>query len=442
MSIDGNIVEHTSGIPVIRPNDTETDSDSSSSSSSQDVISELNADNISVVSADEIVRAAKNVSNKPKAINNYSILPTTVPPFALNQAFVKSTKTDVAYKNNESRDTDKFKDPFLHVPEDNWYKYLHNVGSNMEHLNENRKVSKSILRPLDEEWNGQERLDALFDDIIALNDQNKISFKTPAEKVEWQHYVANVIKYHYAADVDEQYRPSLFTTQSRRSSEKSEIDNGQNELKRHNRNWLEDKINKDKAKWNKLRRRKFKIWLPKISKLLIDSSHLPVFLRLLTWIFAIVSLALSTRIFVNIHSKKQQCASTIMTIIIYSISIVYLMIICRDEFSSKPLGLRDPTKKLRLIICDLLFIIFLSATLSLTFKTMTDKNWVCRNEEFKLPSTCRKQKALVSFELVTLLTWLISFMVSVLRVVMKVSTNLNKDEEDISTHVPLISGYG
>ncbi|CCH61746.1 hypothetical protein TBLA_0F02040 [Henningerozyma blattae CBS 6284] len=456
-----------------------------------------------------------NIQHHEK-INNYTIYPTTVPPFALTKEFIQTKQINEKYVDrnitrnqlkNKECNTDKFKDPFLHIPEVQWGKYIENIGSNMTYSNEKRRNSVNLLayengdidsidlekqqsfyqyqhnfklKDLSDEWGGAKRLNQLFDNVIMLGgSKNELTFKTAKDRKDWNNYVANVIDYNYnnnnapnAADINLERRQSMIsrlTTMSgdldleadgasisRTSTSNSNMtgrsgwglgrSRGHDGGVKSKTKWLEE-INKDREKWDKLKNKKIKIWKPKLIKLLIDSQYTPLAVRIMTWIFVIVCLGLSTRIYANVHNSDRpihQRASTILSIIVSTVSVVYLILIARDEFSSKPLGLRNPLMKLRLILLDLLFIIFFSATLSLTFETMTDNRWVCKghDEEIgKMPSTCRKQKALASFELITLVMWMLSFSISILRIVVKVSSNLgsHSNEDEGQQYIPLIS---
>ena len=54
----------------------------------------------------------------------------------------------------------------------------------------------------------------------------------------------------------------------------------------------------------------------------------------------------------------EQQPSTIMALVVQSCALVYVIYIAYDEYTGKPLGLREPMSKMRLILLDLLFIIF------------------------------------------------------------------------------------
>lgn len=87
-----------------------------------------------------------------------------------------------------------------------------------------------------------------------------------------------------------------------------------------------------------------------------------------------------------------------------------------------------------LLLCDLYFVVFAAANLSLAFDALTDHRWACFDENYMLlnnvsrqvqatcpnnPDICRRQKALSGVLLIGLVAWLITFSISVLRVVEK-----------------------
>lgn len=110
-----------------------------------------------------------------------------------------------------------------------------------------------------------------------------------------------------------------------------------------------------------------------------------------------------------------------MAIIVDAVALVYLVYITFDEYTSKPLGLRSPSAKTRLILLDLFFIVFDSANLSLAFASLSDVTGSCTEAEVNqelYPSNnaiCVRQKALASVLLVALVAWLTTFAISVLR---------------------------
>lgn len=96
-----------------------------------------------------------------------------------------------------------------------------------------------------------------------------------------------------------------------------------------------------------------------------------------------------------------------MAIIVDAIAMIYLIYITYDEYSGKPLGLRNAKAKMRLIFLDLFFIVFDSANLSLAFEAF--------GEDRYCGEVCGKQKALASVLLIALIAWLSTFSISVTR---------------------------
>ncbi|KAK8207261.1 hypothetical protein IWZ01DRAFT_360172 [Phyllosticta capitalensis] len=172
--------------------------------------------------------------------------------------------------------------------------------------------------------------------------------------------------------------------------------------------------------------------LSKIHRILMRNPYIPLIIRLNVLIFSVAALALSARIFHLIDRKKDgyDCdagSSTYMAIIVDVIAIVYTCFITWDEYTARPLGLRNPKSKLRLIFLDLLFIVFDSANLSIAFQSLTDSTWACvrpSNQESQkcfAADVCEKQKALTAVLLMALVAWLLTFAISTLRIVERVT---------------------
>ncbi|KAK9365775.1 hypothetical protein V1509DRAFT_570338 [Lipomyces kononenkoae] len=175
-------------------------------------------------------------------------------------------------------------------------------------------------------------------------------------------------------------------------------------------------------------------WKINLRVMLLDNPYVPMTLRSGIFVLSIVALGLAVRVFILTNNFKNpgplsQQPSTIMAICVQSIAMVYLVYITYDEYSGKPLGLRNAKDKVKLIMLDLLFIIFSSANLALSFNTLYDKQWLCQ-----APSgtgvtdttpydggICRRQRGLVSFLFLVLLMWVMTFTISIFRVVERVS---------------------
>ena len=177
--------------------------------------------------------------------------------------------------------------------------------------------------------------------------------------------------------------------------------------------------------------------LPTMKRLFIHNPLVPLLLRILILIFSVCALALACTIYTKSRQKYkgsaiEQQPSTIMALVVQCVAIVYVIYIAYDEYSGKPLGIRNPLGKMKLIMLDLLFIIFMSANLSLTFNTLYDDEWVCQNDNTpqlaqlgiyypSVSSICRRQRALAAFLFMVLCLWVLTFTISIVRVVDRVS---------------------
>jgi len=159
---------------------------------------------------------------------------------------------------------------------------------------------------------------------------------------------------------------------------------------------------------------------------LLRNPIIPLVFRLIIFGFSVVALGLGASIF-SLSNKYQfaQRPSTLIAIIIDAVALVYVIYITYDEYTGKPLGLRAPGAKMRLILLDLVFIIFDSANLSLAFETLVDDLSFCRRDHTFVAAAngrgdpnsdlCRRQKALSGMLLVALVAWILTFTVSVFR---------------------------
>lgn len=169
---------------------------------------------------------------------------------------------------------------------------------------------------------------------------------------------------------------------------------------------------------------------------LLNNPHIPSIFRGISFILSLISLSLACSVFVKSHKTfptAQQQTSTIMTIACQTVALVYLVYITYDEYTGKPLGLRDAQVKMRLIMLDLLFIIFLSANLSLAFNAVYDSLWLCQagddnvsnlaNHLSSVPynaTICTQQRVLASFLFLSLVSYISTFNISIFRLVERV----------------------
>lgn len=152
---------------------------------------------------------------------------------------------------------------------------------------------------------------------------------------------------------------------------------------------------------------KRRAWYEEFARTILRSPLVPLVFRMIVFGFSMIALALACSIH---HDVVDSTASTIMAIVVDAVAMVYLVGVTYDEYSGKPLGLRPPSAKMRLIFLDLFFIVFDSSNLSLAFEALHNSP----NRSVH-PS---KQRALASVLLIALIAWLTTFSLSVMRSVL------------------------
>ena len=279
-----------------------------------------------------------------------------------------------------------------------------------------------MFQNLNSGWGGEQRLNALYN----LPVEEDYEFKDQNDRNEWVQYISKMKKLYYGPQSKDMNSDMEILSTTSQTAGNRDV---------HHQAWL-DELEREKKKWRQLRQRKLQQWKPGFFQLLFANQYLPLSFRIIIGILCCVSLGLATRIFQNseshsisqVHGTVSQQPSTIMAICVNAIAILYIIYIAIDEFTGKPLGLRDPLDKMKLILLDLLFIIFSSANLALAFNTRFDKEWVCTgssrdSDQYpKIAYICRKQEALSAFLFVALFMWVFTFTISIIRVVEKVSS--------------------
>ncbi|PGH17580.1 hypothetical protein AJ80_04758 [Polytolypa hystricis UAMH7299] len=173
--------------------------------------------------------------------------------------------------------------------------------------------------------------------------------------------------------------------------------------------------------------RRRKMWWQRLEYRILRSPIVPLIIRLTVFVFSMIALALGGSIkYLAKKYNHPMGPSAEMAIIVDAVALVYLVYITYDEYTGKPLGLRPAAAKMRLIFLDLFFIVFDSANLSLAFESLSDVRSACTFGEAdqELAGTnddiCVRQKALASVLLIALVAWLMTFAISVLRLVERV----------------------
>lgn len=123
--------------------------------------------------------------------------------------------------------------------------------------------------------------------------------------------------------------------------------------------------------------------------------------------------------------------SGLMAIVVDSIAVAYSLYITYDEYFSKPLGLRSARAKVRITLLDLFFIVFQAANLALSFESLTVDEGACvlgsePETSYRFDNVCGNERALSGVLVVSLVAWMMTFSVSVLRLVERINTGSDR----------------
>lgn len=351
----------------------------------------------------------------PSQLHYYSLAPAVVPPYVidrLSQAHYKDQLNNSNVNNNQAdtqqlvrtrstqMDEEQFvsfaNDPFISSVKNSWRDLLNAVKQPSQFTEDRVSNSDSYSEYGDfsKPWGGDERLrHALLG-----------SASDPASDVE-------ALPGFWAR---------LFGRKARLE------DSPRHRLKAGY--WMLDEKRKDLA--------------PTLRRIFVQNPLVPLFLRILILVFSVLALGLASSIYLYLRKKYEDTSvrqepSTIFAIVVQSLAIIYIIYIAYDEYSGKPLGLRNPLGKMKLIMLDLLFIMCSSANMSLTFDSLFDDEWVCTDSPSALiaigiyypsvGSLCRRQRALAAFLLIVLCLWVLTFTISIVRVVDRVSVSPRTD---------------
>lgn len=141
----------------------------------------------------------------------------------------------------------------------------------------------------------------------------------------------------------------------------------------------------------------------------------PLAFRLIVLLTSIIALALSGRIFLIESGERSQSSETtqsIVAIVVDTVAIPYIGYMTWDEYTGKPLGLRPATQKISLVLMDLFFIIFKSASTTLAFEALVFHN----SKDLRVR---QYSQALAAFQTVSLISWSMTFTVNVFRLVQR-----------------------
>ncbi|KAH6634456.1 hypothetical protein B0J18DRAFT_406104 [Chaetomium sp. MPI-SDFR-AT-0129] len=153
----------------------------------------------------------------------------------------------------------------------------------------------------------------------------------------------------------------------------------------------------------------------RIWRIILRHPLVPLAFRLTVLLTSIIALALSARLS-EIEQHKDdhssELAQAIVAIAVDSVAIPYIGYMTWDEYTGEPLGLRAANQKIALVLLDLFFIIFKSASTALAFEALVYRS--SRDRE-----TRQYSQALASFQIIGLMAWSFTLSVSVFRLVQK-----------------------
>lgn len=153
-------------------------------------------------------------------------------------------------------------------------------------------------------------------------------------------------------------------------------------------------------------------------KMIIRHSLVPLALRLAVMLTSIVALAVSgsmLRRLRNDPDRGTESGQAIAAVVVDSIAIPYIAFMLKDEYTGKPLGLRPAAAKIGLILLDLFFIVFKSASTALAFEVLIHHN---NREKSGHDETMRRlSEALTALMFIGLVAWMSTFIINIFRAV-------------------------
>jgi hypothetical protein len=145
----------------------------------------------------------------------------------------------------------------------------------------------------------------------------------------------------------------------------------------------------------------------------IRHSLAPLMFRLSVMVTSIIALAIAARIHqledVDSSDSAEETQS-VVAVAVDCVAIPYIGYMIWDEYTGKPLGLRSVASKISLVLLDLFFIIFKSASTALAFESLVYHN-------LSDPAVRNLSKALAAFMLTGLIAWSMNFAVNIFRTV-------------------------
>lgn len=169
-----------------------------------------------------------------------------------------------------------------------------------------------------------------------------------------------------------------------------------------------------------LKQRRRKTFWQRLWRILLRHPLVPLLFRLGVIVASLISLAIAVAIFKHesvVDEESAEKTQSVVAIVIDVVAVPYIGYMLWDEYTGKPLGLRPTNQKIALILLDLFFIIFKSASTALAFESLVYHN----NREEDLIK--RLSSALAAFMFIGLLSWTMNFTVNVFRTVARLSSS-------------------
>lgn len=164
----------------------------------------------------------------------------------------------------------------------------------------------------------------------------------------------------------------------------------------------------------------------RIWNMAVRHSLAPLLFRLTVMITSIVALGIAARIH-ELEDKDDNDSAeetqSIVAVVVDCVAIPYIGYMIWDEYTGKPLGLRSAVSKMSLILLDLIFIIFKSASTALAFESLIYHNLAHR-------AVRHFSEALAAFMLIGLIAWTLNFTVNIFRTVERLGGGEDDEERD------------
>ncbi|GJC93954.1 hypothetical protein ColKHC_02780 [Colletotrichum higginsianum] len=187
----------------------------------------------------------------------------------------------------------------------------------------------------------------------------------------------------------------------------------------------DETVHRDLEKASSKQRRSKTMW-QRMWSLILRHYLVPLVFRLTVMLTSIVALAIAARIYQKEDAKSNtspERAQSIVAIAVDTVAVPYIGYMLWDEYTGKPLGLRPAVQKIALILLDLFFIVFKSASTSLAFESLVFHN-------VEAGQVRQLSQALASFMLAGLLAWIMNFMVNIFRTVQRLGGGEDESSRD------------